>query len=806
MGRSVIQFLPKCITRTLAGNLPFGESSWVQNLRAKGRALVQRGGQAYLHGTADGSNYVVSEFQFSKGKQDESHFYAQMSDGDVLEKTSALPTVETAAVFGAEVFSGSTGQVPASWSVIDDMLIYTNGVDLPQVYCGDGSAVDSCIVYDSLDTEPPDMPIEDTKDYSLEAADSDTSRIVVLDSLHGWNVAADEEYGAIYVKTKTPHVKALNFVVGKANGTACTATFQKWNGAWVTVPITDGTADGGASIAKTGAMAFTTPTDVIPKFMFGENGFWWRVYFSADLDAEVEVTSITFDSIWGAIQNIWDGVPVNVVEVQFFDESTAADAYKTFSFDYVKVGEATLSDKIYFATTHKIEAFYVDVGETPNENAATIHGFGKWTGAAWSEAAPTVDGAQGLSKSGWVYVGKQDTAEPVQFQNYKNYLYWWYFTVNTTLSGENTDISIQYQPYFDIKDLGTAGRVCHVWKERLMLWFDKWPKDGYVAGKNMPMCFNGDDSTVLQAGDGRANAVTAVASWANEILVWQEEKGVDGGCVTLFQGNNAPTFGKRILSSKLGTASPLTMCVVEGALSSLNSVLPVAKLAYFESRMGVFATDGQGFSGMSDDIQNYWDPEETEYIRRSYSARHFMGHDSSSNVLLMGIVSGTSATAPNVFPVFHLNTNTWTFDDREQPITCFCEAAAATGDVGMIQTAGMIGYVLRLNTGSNDVTAAIDAHTIVELDWWGIRQILERVYARFNVTTGDCTMTPYENGVAQDAHTLSMTAEKSSELVRRHLLNIKHTDEHLSLKFANAVASQTLSMVDLVIEAKEVKE
>ena len=798
----VIQFLPRCVTRTEAGNLPFGEFSMVQNMRAKGRSLEQRGGQAYLHGTADGTNYPRTMFQFSKGAIDENHFYAQMSDGDVLEKTSVLPTVETAAVFGAEVFSGSTGQIPASWAVLDDMMFYANGVDQLQVYAGDDTPVSSCVVYDSTDTEPPDMPITDSKDYSVEAESLDTGQVVILDNLTGWNVAAGGAYGCIFIETKTPHINALNFIIAKANATAATAKLYKWNGAWVEVSITDGTADSGAPIAVDGAMTFTAPTDVISKAMFGTCGFWWRVDFSADLDAEVEVSHISFDSGWGAIQNVWDGVPVDVVEAQFYDVS--ATAYKTFSADYIKIGDAAAGDKIYFATMDKIEALYVDVGDTPNEaNTSTVDGFGKWTGAAWSEAAPTLDGTTGLSNSGWVYVGRQDTAEMVQFQDNKNYMYWWYITVDETMSDEDMTIAIQYQPYFDIDDFGTACRIAHAWKDRLLLTFDKWPKDIYVGGKNTPMVFNGDDYTILQPGDGRANATTAIVSWNNDILIWQEERGLAGGCVTFYQGYNAPTFGKKIISTKLGTAASTTICVVEGALSSLNKERPVLKAAIFESRSGVFLTDGQGFEGISDDIQNYWDSTETECVRRGYGALHFMAHDTSKNVVIMGIVSGTTATVPNIFPVFHLNDNTWTFDIREQPLTAFAEATAGTGNVNVIQTGGMIGYVLRLNTGTNDIAAAIDAFATVELDWWGLRQTIEQLYFRMNVqAAGDCTVTPYENAVAQTAQSWDMQAEKTSETVRRHLINILHTDEHLSLKFSNAVVSQALSLVDMIINSK----
>ena len=68
---------------------------------------------------------------------------------------------------------------------------------------------------------------------------------------------------------------------------------------------------------------------------------------------------------------------------------------------------------------------------------------------------------------------------------------------------------------------------------------------------------------------------------------------------------------------------------------------------------------------------------------------------------------------------------------------------------------------------------------------------------------GDCVVTPYENGVAQDTLTETMTAEKTNETVIRHLLNIKHIDEHMSVKFANAVVGQELSLIDMIISSNE---
>ncbi|MCK5612249.1 hypothetical protein KAR91_60820, partial [Candidatus Pacearchaeota archaeon] len=110
-------------------------------MRGKHPGFKKRPGQRKLHDTADGTNQVMTLYQFKKSRIDETHFYAQFSDGDVLESTNDPPTVATAAVFGTnEAHSGTTkanGMTPASWGNVDDILLYSNGVDQHQVYAGD---------------------------------------------------------------------------------------------------------------------------------------------------------------------------------------------------------------------------------------------------------------------------------------------------------------------------------------------------------------------------------------------------------------------------------------------------------------------------------------------------------------------------------------------------------------------------------------------------------------------------------------------------------------------------------------------
>jgi hypothetical protein len=81
-----------CVTAREKALLPFGAFSMLQNARNTNPGMVQRPGQRKLHTTADSTNKVLSLYQFHKTNTTEKHFYAQMSDGDVLEATNLPPS------------------------------------------------------------------------------------------------------------------------------------------------------------------------------------------------------------------------------------------------------------------------------------------------------------------------------------------------------------------------------------------------------------------------------------------------------------------------------------------------------------------------------------------------------------------------------------------------------------------------------------------------------------------------------------------------------------------------------------------
>lgn len=273
------------------------------------------------------------------------------------------------------------------------------------------------------------------------------------------------------------------------------------------------------------------------------------------------------------------------------------------------------------------------------------------------------------------------------------------------------------------------------------------------------MVLSGDGASVLERpGDGRLNKVTAIKQFSNNILVFQEEKGTNGGCITMYQGYSPETYGKLLVNLHFGTYSQKTAVVVDGVSLGWNKVqdTPVT-VCYFISRNGVYVTNGITVKCVSEQpessIQNYFDSRKPECIRDGYPTQHWLTYDSLYKCLRIGIVSGSSATVPNAFFVYDIEDKTWKTDLLAQPFSCACECEAGSGNIPVLQVAGGTadGFIYQVNTTNDDVSTAIDAYATMEIDGEGAEILMRELILR---ATNTCTLTAYLDGVAQTAITI----------------------------------------------------
>lgn len=195
-------------------------------------------------------------------------------------------------------------------------------------------------------------------------------------------------------------------------------------------------------------------------------------------------------------------------------------------------------------------------------------------------------------------------------------------------------------------------------------------------------------------------------------------------------------------------------------------------MAFFLSHYGVFMSDGRIVTGISDDIQNYFDPRFSECIRKGYESEMWLEHDSTENVIKIGIVSGSSATTCNKFFIYDLVDGQWYEDVYANSLSVFREIEADSGQFHTLQVAAgsVSGHIYNMNTGTNDAGLKIDARLRWEFNqgpyFIAIDEILSRVKVQGAAKTYAWTVE--ENDVEIDSGTGSMAAYAANETMRRN--------------------------------------
>jgi hypothetical protein len=736
--------------------IEFGRASLVRNLRGEHPGYRPRGGSKKLHATAVGSQ-TMSLFQFSKGKVEEKHFLAQFADGTIREAGSDPPAVGAGA-FGNTLFSGSANPTPAAWAVIDDILIYATGADLPYFWVGDEARPDAFVVYRGDGGGIAAVP-DAGSDFSVEVTDDDSSTSA---SCGGLGTSASDH--CLMVCLPVARLKSLRFEMSTANAAAASVSIQKYNGAWVSAgSVTDTTTSSSATLGTDGSWSLAAAvTDAIACYQHGRCGYWFRCFMSAQLSATVNIAEVWFSADPSPLEIVWDAWMVPAVECQLY---RAADGvYYRYDYATVDLSSMVTGDKLFAAFPNPVEAIYLDTGDSPNTgtDAAAIDKAGRWDGDSWNEAAALDDGTDGVSRPGWVAVGRPAAVDqPRQFQSNQWRAYWYYLYFTQPFS-DNVLVSVYGQPFFNVADFGTRALCVAGWKRRALYVFDRFPQYIYVAALGKPMTLTGNDSNFLDPGDGRANAVRAIVCFHNEILVLQEERGTLGGCTTLYQGKDAATFGKRILSTRIGTWSAKSICVVEGVYISTATDERVATVTYWLSWHGVVRCDGKGvMDAISDRVADRFDPmKPATCVRRGYEHLCGIFYDRSCHVLRIWLVCGTSATVPNWFGVYDLVDGSWYDDTQASCYTAMCEVGAASGAVAVIQVAGdSAGVIRQLNVGDDDDGADISGRIDIEFDAGGSWLTLQDLKVRLRAEAGATIAVSVARDGRTEASKYTLTAD-----------------------------------------------
>lgn len=786
--------------------LPSGAFSKAQNVRPYKMkvgdqfitSLEKRKGCAKQHTTtAHSTKEIINLYQLTK-----TNFFAQYDDGHI-DKATTNPPGTTTGDFGASVLAARTSPSPASFSNNRDMCFMSDGAGQHQVHTGDGIKPTGFIVYKGT-VAIPLIPTEGA-DYTIEVIDGLSTTYADMSSLG--RLAA---FHCAYIISPIPINKAT-FTLSSFNSTDVdSAGLKYFNGATMTdvSGLADGTETGGIVLAQNGSLTWTKPTDEVPCFAFGRSGYvyqWYHSHATATLDSEVRISAVTLENSGGFqdIPNVWNGITEYAIEV---DKYTDADVtYSVYAGNSIKPGGMTSSDYLYFASNDPLFAIFLDIGITPNKATSVINTIEVWTGSAWTSLTITdgtknVAGTKSATKPGYIsWQRPSPAARKLDFNSSGVYAFWYRLKFSATIT---TDLTwkIETLPFFNMNDIYPVGQASTSWDNRQWYSFN----DNYLHGsqKYAPAVLNGDDGVLLSVGD-RGNKILAMVQYYNHMIVFTDERGAKGGYVAIVEkGATAAGYAVNVLTDKLGIMNAKCVAVLEAAnIADLFPDRPIFKAFFFLSREGVFKAEGQIFKNISAGISNYFDPTKTECIRAGYEKGHWLEYNRATGLIHVGLVSGSSATKPNVEFAFDPLTGWWYSVVRGQLISCMVEVEAASGNIPILQYGGgQDGFIRQLETGLNDESTAIDADVIMELNGQGNMIVInEETLLCKSQAAGNITREIYRNGESSvyETKTYSMiNADAAYVRVNKKASQGLVKGDHLSIRWRNNTASQSMHLLE----------
>ena len=436
----------------------------------------------------------------------------------------------------------------------------------------------------------------------------------------------------VYVGSVRP-LQGVKFYVGTANGTAAVATAFYWSGtAWTALSVTDGTATGGVTLAKTGEISFPS-TVLTAKLKAIKRGvaYYYQFVFTG-VDASTTIYYCTLDAPMQPITDLWDGNSRTTLQcfkytASYTDyttnvaPSTSSNPRAYVASDpttYAQIGGLTAAQYLYFGFADRLMGLTISMPDAGYVNvvANTIVSVDYWNGTAWTSVGTLDDSTAtgGISFNHTGLVTWQGATENYEFQtnvanNYQLYYYRVHF--NNTLTA---DVRIDNVGGVTTQLEITPHLFSLMWQNRL------WLFNGINDQKNTARCsafgtnaiFNGNDSSSIVFGDdkGLVAATTLFSRFASgiydDLIVFKKN------ATFMVDGTSPATWITYTVSDSVGCVAPLTLqrCDISYQVQEgMNK-----HVIMWRSANAIEFFDGNSLFSVKDDIQGYFDPDNADYI------------------------------------------------------------------------------------------------------------------------------------------------------------------------------------------------
>lgn len=525
-----------------------------------------------------------------------------------------------------------------------------------------------------------------------------------------------------YVRVGSPRpLQGIKFYVDTANTTAGTMSIFYWDGSgWTSVSsLSDGTASGGVPLAQTGSATFTsTVGSAKSRIISGLELYWYKVEIS-ECDDTAKLYQVTLDAPMQAMTNIWDGNLSEIASAYVYEDS----AYKDYTDEltdettiyYAVVDSLATTEALYLGSTSPQQGFDIRLRPGKENSSSAVALVYYWDGDTWTAVSGLVDGTtqsgNSLAKSGIISFDKVAAGSEFERDIQQEIpLYWYKIQWTGALDAE---VEIYNITGIEAPEDIAGYRFPAMFQGRTFLFGedDKALNKAIYSAYNTPHVFNGSDSGVLYFGDESEVVATATiynvfqTSGLDQLLIFKKNE-----TWRLF-GDGPENWQSQQMTGNVGCIAPLSVAVAE-----ISDIVEGLKrhVVIWQSAHGVYESDGASIQRISDDIENYWDPNNTDYIPAARMDDSVGWYNPNLQSYKLLISSGSGQTTHNVELEYSLRYKEWTKVYRED------SSGAYPLQVGfpVIDTAGNVytygaandGYMYRLENGDDWDGTAIDQY------------------------------------------------------------------------------------------------
>lgn len=460
-------------------------------------------------------------------------------------------------------------------------------------------------------------------------------------------------------------IDGVKYYLSTTNAESASLTAWEWSGTdWSVLDITaDGTQ--GLSVNEQSVTWRTTEGSSEARYLEGDALYWYKFQISA---GQADIYQVTVSAPMQPIPNIWDGAATVVAGFRLYSETIQdfSDAVNDDTTTYVAVLDLLPTDGyMLLGFTEPMQG--VNIRMAPgkeNTNAAVMTPY-MWTGTAWQALYAVADGTSysgdgGISLSSTGAIVWQLSTPGTETENKIDEsppLYWYKFVWSAEL---DSDVEIYY-----VTGIPGPGPIDHsqtfpaLYQNRAFLFKDN---RAMYSGYNAPYIWNGADAGVIYFGVNTDLTAAAViynvfrTTGYEQLIVTKQNE------TWRMFGDYPGNWELSQMSGNVGCVAPLSMAVCEIADISTDTKRHVA---IWQTNTGVVMCDGATIIPISDDIRNYWDSTDSDYIPTDRQDDSVGWYDSNLQSYKLLISSGSGQTTHNVELEYSLKYQEWTKLYRE---------------------------------------------------------------------------------------------------------------------------------------------